>query len=453
MKPIEFHYMVKAGKAVLTAYDKRFYDHRFRYYTGISVPENFNPGRPGAKLSDILEKARLAVRSLEEDGEPISTPTLKHRLGLIISKIAWDGDDLLVWTGKVERVRPASDMPRKQVERLAYAELRKSHPQIARLSGSSDVVGLWRKIIEGKISPKSGGELKKSSISDKQQTLDVFLDFQASRATVYTFDDMNKAFYSEFTLWMRKEKGYDVNTIGKHIKNFKAVLSVGYDHELFEHKRYTTWKVPRKTNEVVIPDKDEFLALVNLPLKGALDDHRDTFVLASFLGPRIGDWKQFDEKNLIVKAGVTYFTYVQEKTGHICSIPVHSLAQKILDKRGGKFPPQISEQNLRYAVKRIWEMVAEKMPSLKHRVVVKVRDNQPVYAIKHTVFSPHTARRIFASQLFYGWFTKPMPASYCMHYTGHKKESSFLRYINAKTKEIAEKALEYFDYPNMKVSG
>src|SRR5690606_23693161 len=94
-----------------------------------------------------------------------------------------------------------------------------------------------------------------------------------------------------------------------------------------------------------------------------------------------------------------------------------------------------------------------KMPSLKHRVVVKVRDNQPVYAIKHTVFSPHTARRIFASQLFYGWFTKPMPASYCMHYTGHKKESSFLRYINAKTKEIAEKALEYFDYPNMKVSG
>lgn len=205
--------------------------------------------------------------------------------------------------------------------------------------------------------------------------------------------------------------------------------------------------------EQLVKDKDEFLALVNLPLKGALDDHRDTFVLASFLGPRIGDWKQFDEKNLIVKAGVTYFTYVQEKTGHICSIPVHSLAQKILDKRGGKFPPQISEQNLRYAVKRIWEMVAEKMPSLKHRVVVKVRDNQPVYAIKHTVFSPHTARRIFASQLFYGWFTKPMPASYCMHYTGHKKESSFLRYINAKTKEIAEKALEYFDYPNMKVSG
>jgi integrase len=288
--------------------------------------------------------------------------------------------------------------------------------------------------------------LRPSTISVKKQTMRLVKEFKPSA----NFENMTMAFYDDFTNWLAKktidkEPQFDGNTIGKHVKELKAILNLAYTRELISHNRFHGWAVQKEKNEVISLSKEEVLKINGLELTGIKKDVRDIFIMACFLGPRIGDFGKIKPENFAVESGVHYFSYVQEKTGAIVKIPVNPIVQKIL-KDG--FPKMIAEQNFRYNLKEIC-----KTADLTERVVVKIRGDKPEYKKKWEAISPHSARRTFASALFYGWFHKPMPASFCMRYTGHKSEKSFMLYIGATEADLDTKALEYFDIkPKMAVA-
>jgi integrase len=97
----------------------------------------------------------------------------------------------------------------------------------------------------------------------------------------------------------------------------------------------------------------------------------------------------------------------------------------------------------------------------KNTIVTKVRGNKEVKALKYHAISPHAARRFFCSSLFYGWFKEnagwfkePMPAAFIMRFSGHKTESSFVKYIGSSDAELEARTMEYFnnEQPQMKAS-
>lgn len=474
MKDLEFVIRLKSGHendalAMLAAYNKCFKNHRFLFSTGIHVNrKTFKPERPGSDLKAYLDKADKALQSLKAEDQPVNNMSLYERLELVRDRYKWDGSEVSIWNGSnVERYTLPEGVSKEEVNQKINQELQKQKPDFAKLlasvtsKGANSLFGFWQKVIEGKVKAKNGKPLTANTIKAKKQTLEILKRYEEYAKVTLTFDSMTMAFYQGFMQWMEtvgKETidsegkkhlaPYDINSRGKNIKDVKAILNLARINEYFSHDKFTRWPIPKERNEVVTLTKEELLHINTLELSGTKDDVRDIFVLACFLGARISDFKAFKTENLYSQSGVTFFQYVQEKTGSICKIPVNAIAQKILDKRNGQFPKMISEQNFRSHLKQIC-----KASELNHRVIVKIRDNKPVYEKKWEAISPHSARRTFATSLFYGWFTRPLPASYCMLYTGHNSEKSFLLYIDAKAKEVNEKALEYFyPQPQMKAS-
>ncbi|MBT1698240.1 phage integrase SAM-like domain-containing protein [Fulvivirgaceae bacterium PWU4] len=468
MENLEFKIQLKGGSdtalAFLVAYNKAFKNHRFISSTGIKVrAKGFDAARPGAALKRILRAGEEAHESLIKDGQPVNNDTLKKRIELIRSRIAWAGNELLTWDGSSVHHFPIPDTTnRLSLEKALRVELSKQRPDFKKIidahlnAGQNELFGFWQGIIDGQIKPRHGKKLRKSTITAKRQSMIVLKEFDP----LASFDKMDMRFYNTFTGWMADQKNkdgstrFDPNTVGRHIKEIKAVLRLAYANDLMTNTRFEMWPVTKEKNEVVALSKEELLGINNLTkingkdLSNTLNDVRDIFVMACFLGPRISDFKNLRKESLFTNAGVQYFEYVQEKTGTRVKIPVHPIVQEILNKRAGEFPKMISEQNFRAHLKDIC-----KAAELNDRVITKIRNGKPEYKLKWQAISPHSARRTFASSLFYGWFSKPMPASFCMRYTGHKSEKSFMIYIGASEKDLDAKALEYFDLtPEMKIA-
>lgn len=468
---IDFSIQLKGGDtkealALLVAYSKEFTGHRFMYSTGLKVSRSsFNAAKPGKQLKDLIQKAEDAYESLKLDGSPVNNESLKARLNLFINRIQWIDNELHLYNGTAIETHVVNDgVSKPELEKLLKTELTKAKPNTSKVinsvlsEGSSELFGFWQGVIDGTIKPRAGKDLRKATIKAKRQTLILVKEFNP----LASFEKMDMKFYNEFSGWMARQtvkrekddgtsetvKRFDSNTIGKHIKDLKAILHLAYRNELLDNDRFRYWPVTKESNEVVALSKDEVLKINSLELSGTKEDVRDLFILACFMGVRISDYKQFKKEALASTAGVTFFSYVQEKTGTRVKIPVHPIALAILEKRNGEFPKMIAEQNFRAYIKEICQAA-----KLNDRVVTKIREGKPEYKKKWEAISPHSARRTFASSLFYGWFSRPMPASLCMRYTGHRTEKSFLLYIGASEKELNEKALEYFDFqPQMKVS-
>lgn len=470
MENLEFKIQLKASEgtplAFIIAYHKAFKDHRFIWSTGIKKKaQGFDPAKPGNVLKRLLNIAEDAHKSLISAGHPVNNDTLKSRIELMRKRLAWSDNELHIWDGSaVQYYSIPESVNRDLLQTQLQQEMTKQKPDFKKIidsvltDGQSGLFGFWSGILEGKIEPRHGKPLRASSAGVKRQTFRMVKEYDP----LASFEKMDMAWYNGFVRWLKDQtvkttlpdetvevrKRFDTNTIGKHVRQLKAVLHLAYRNELMHHDRFKYWPVTKEKNEVVTLSKDELLKINALECTGTKKDVRDIFVLAAFTGPRISDFKTFKKESLSTQAGITYFEYVQEKTGARVKIPVHPIAQEILNKRGGEFPRMISEQNFRAYLK---EICAD--AELNDRVTVKIRDGKPQYKKKFQAISPHSARRTFASSLFYGWFSKPMPASFCMRYTGHKTEKSFMLYIGASEKDLDAKALEYFDLqPVMKAS-
>lgn len=477
---MQFSIQLKSGTtkqalAIVVAYNKQFETSRFVYSSGLKVPrKGFNAAKPGKDLKRLLDTVQKAHDSIIADGSPLNTDSLKARIKLFIERTQWLGNELHVYNGNsLERYVLNDGVDKPELEKLINTELLKAHPNTKKVidnvltHGSSQLFGFWQSIIDGETKPRAGKTLKPSSVSVKRQALRTVKEFNPNAS----FEKMDMQFYNGLTLWMSKQtvrkekkikkekpdgkfeivesfeilKRFDVNTVGKVVKELKSVLHLAYRNELLNNDRFRYWPVTKQSNHVVALSKEEVLKINNLELSGTKQDVRDIFILACFLGPRISDFKSFKRQNLFIEGGITFFEYRQEKTGDPVRVPVHPIAMQILEKRQGEFPKMIAEQNFRSYLKEIC-----KQAKLNDQVYFKAGKDR---IEKHKAISPHSARRTFASALFYGWFGKPMPAALAMRYTGHRSEKSFMLYIGATDKDLDTKALEYFDFqPQMKVS-
>ena len=248
---------------------------------------------------------------------------------MIRNKIGWAGNELSIWDKhkeKVEVYHIADNIDKQALRRALDQELLKHTPHFSKVieavvsGGASELLGFWQKVIDGKIESKSGKPFSKRTLKEKKNTLKLVQRYAAYANITLSFESMDMPFYQDFSLWMKTIGNdgapYDQNTRSKIVRDLKAILNLARVNQYFSHNKYDDWSAPKTANEVVLLSKPEFMKVLGLKLTGTKEDVRDLFVMASFCGARISDFKTFTHENVFVDAdGIQKIRYVQEKTG------------------------------------------------------------------------------------------------------------------------------------------
>jgi site-specific recombinase XerD len=263
-------------------------------------------------------------------------------------------------------------------------------------------------------------------------TLKILRDYAATKKVV-DFNTIDLDFYMDFTEYLRGKCKLSANTIGKHIKIVKTVLNEATEAGINTNTAYKSKRfiVTKEDADNIYLNEQELTALWNLDLskEPKLERVRDIFLLGCYTGLRFSDFSRLTHNH--IKEGFIEIT--QQKTGDPIVIPLHERVKNILARYDGRIPPAISNQKTNEYLKDIAErveMLHETTPittSIKGQRVVK---NTPKWKLVCT----HTARRSFATNEYKAGISTLT----IMAITGHKTETSFLKYIKVTRREQAE---------------
>lgn len=263
------------------------------------------------------------------------------------------------------------------------------------------------------------------------------------------FEDIDMDFYNRFTAWFNT-KGHSLNYLGEKFKILKTVLNDARDidhlhtSEAYKVKGFTT---PQDSPDTIYLTEDELIRMLNLEINEetvsafakdkrpqniwrkviALRKARDMFLIGAFTGLRYSDYSRLSPDN--IKDGVIQIR--NRKTGVTTSVPVHWVVREIIDG-GYDFSHPLWEQKLNQQIKDI-----AMMAGIDERVIVSQnRGGKVVETVrrKYELVSSHTARRSFATNAY----KAGIPSIAIMKITGHKRESTFMRYIRISEEENAE---------------
>lgn len=160
------------------------------------------------------------------------------------------------------------------------------------------------------------------------------------------------------------------------------------------------------------------------------------FVLGTQLGVRVSDLS-VGKDNVVERGGKMFLNLSNQKTVSHVIVPVSTLASEILDFLKWSVP-EFDEVLLNRYIK-----IAGMLAGIVEPCIWREKINGKVVETvmkKYELISSHTMRRSFATNLY----LKGAPSVTIMKITGHKTESSFLKYIRISKQEAAEAIGEYF---------
>ena len=172
------------------------------------------------------------------------------------------------------------------------------------------------------------------------------------------FDDIDYDFYDSFVQFLQ-EDGKKANTIGKHIKNLKAVLRNATNDGHNKNLIFTTkhFKVLSELTTAIYLNEEELEKIRNLDLSGYpnLDRARDIFLIGCYTGQRVSDYNGLTDKNFYKSEGIRFFRIRQQKTGKEVFCPITKEMHYILNKPGndGKPPKRMNEQDINEFIKEV----------------------------------------------------------------------------------------------------
>lgn len=285
----------------------------------------------------------------------------------------------------------------------------------------------------------------KNTILHNKQTLRILKEFEVKKKRKYTFDRINLDFYHDFTDYLKTDKKFGVNTVGKHIANIKTFLGEATERGVntkldYKSKRF---KVTTETVESIYLTEDEILKIYNhdFSKNKRLERTRDLFIVGCYTGLRFSDFSQLTSDN--IKGEL--ITVKTQKTGEKVVIPLHWTVKNILAKYSETakgLPRDLSNQRMNDYLKEIGREVEidEQIYRTQSKDGLKVSAN----VSKWELITTHTARRSFATNLYKNGY----PTIGIMQITGHRTEKSFMKYIKVSHEENAEKLIQHWQTLN-----
>lgn len=280
------------------------------------------------------------------------------------------------------------------------------------------------RIIEGG-GQSSGTTLSRGTLAQYVQTQNKILEYlQRRRIADIPIASLNKEFYDDF-LHFLMGKGLAKNTIGKHVKNIKAMIKIlpsalTVNCEFVE--RGKCLKLEEEVNHTVLSEEELHL-LHECSLDGTLDVIRDHFLMLCWTGCRYSDLGKLTRANMERLGDGWVFKFRQHKTGNKVAIPVFDEITPIMRKYHWQPYRPLSGVTFNRGLKEICRRAG-----IVARVSFQRTEGGRTVsheAQKWRLITAHTARRTFATNMYKRGF----PLLAIMKLTGHKSEKTFLKYI------------------------
>ena len=279
---------------------------------------------------------------------------------------------------------------------------------------------------------KNQKELAKSTITDYNQTLSTLRLFEKEEKYKVLFSSITLEFYDKLKGFIMDNQGYSINTFGKRIKVLKTIMRASKDRELHNNADYEKrdFKVLSRTYKKPYLKLEEIDLIYKCDLNKKHDKYRDMFLLLCNLGIRISDLPQINKGNIAKIKGTNTISIKMRKTNKQVTIPINPIAMQIIEKYNYELP-NVSEQILNKEIKNICKIAGLDRKFKNEKETSKL----------HDIVTSHDGRRSFATNCY----LSGIPASQIMEITGHKTESSFLRYIQETRTPQAPEIFKVFE--------
>jgi integrase len=272
------------------------------------------------------------------------------------------------------------------------------------------------------------------------QVIDHIKSFEKKRKSKIAFKEIDSDLLYEFVEYF-EGLNYNASTIERMITRFKFFCFRAVEQNIKVNSGFKARVYLDKNQEVegVYLTEGEIQQIYDLDLShdDYLDNVRDNLVLNCYLGLRISDFMTSLNIDNIKDGMVSIKT---SKTGAFVRIPIHNLAQKILNKRFGQLPKKIGSAYYNQKIKVVCQLANIDELVYGMRMNPDTRRKEYGYFKKYELITSHVSRKSFAT-LLYGKVPNEVIQSVC----GWSKNSMMLQHYNQTSKiEYAEQLAQYW---------
>lgn len=292
------------------------------------------------------------------------------------------------------------------------------------------------RLCDTRVSPHRGGQtIDYKTKREYARTYYYIQEYEKKRKVHLEFRSITQSFFNDFVAFLQ-ELGLSTNTIWHKTVSLKAVMKAANEQELTDNTKYQLFKNVSEESQAIALSEDELdmLARFDFSHSARLERTRDLFLVGCWTGLRFSDFTRIRQEN--IKDGM--ITIQQQKTNEFVTIPLHPVFLCIWEKYNGNLPANISNQKFNDNLKDVCREAGLMEHVLKS--ITKGGKKQTTVYEKWQLVSSHTARRSFATNLYKSGF----PSISIMQITGHKTESSFLKYIKVTKEEHAKMLMAHW---------
>lgn len=272
----------------------------------------------------------------------------------------------------------------------------------------------------------------KGTIKNYRTTISRLVRYQTAREIKVYLNGLNFDFYDDYLDFATNNLELRPNSIGKDIKNIKAVCNDAHDRGISVNENVFSrrFKPPTEDTQFLTLSLDELNKIEKFKGTESLENVRDWLLIGCWTAARAHDLLRLTSKNIIEHKGNKVIRYLQSKTGKIVLLAIHPQVQRILDRNNGEFPYSIAYANFNLWIKEVCEAVGINDLSVGYyREPDTKRKVKGIYP-KHLLVSTHICRRSFASYHYH-----KVPTSKIMAATGHGSERMLRVYIGSEAEE------------------
>lgn len=282
-------------------------------------------------------------------------------------------------------------------------------------------------------------------------------------------EDLDLDFYNKYKKWFTKQtyttskkaepKHYSLNTFGTHIKCIKTVLNniskdlrPLVDSDIKDKK----FKTDNETADTIYLTEEELIQIhqftptleqiktvigktyLNNELK-SLEAHincKNWFLIGAFTALRVSDYRRIDDFNVINDNLLKIKPKKGTKKNEDLFIPIHWVVKEILQSPNFDIKTPPHEQKINDKIKNVCQMMGFDEPIS----ITRTEGGKQIERItpKYSLVTNHTGRRSAATNMY----KAKIPTLAIMKITGHKTQSSFMKYIKISAEENAEILLD-----------
>ena len=376
-----------------------------------------------------------------------------------------------------DKVVLTSDQARKLIDSVTYAEAEEAKKRAAEERARKEAeakrmtlnkfIDLYKDQVEhGGRQTDKGRNYAKATVRSIKQAMKQFENFQTEMQRTYDFKDIDMNFYYDYTSYLKNKK-YSINSVGKCIKELKAIMNAaeveGYhSNNAWKDKKFKGTRV--EIDSIYLPqeDLDKMMAVDLSKYEKGHTIARDIFMVGVWTAQRVSDYnnikkgdfstltknvmreeddpaKPGEKKAWIEKQEITYLNIRQKKTGAKVAIPCNTQLKAILEKYNYQLP-HLEDQVINRYIKEVAQ--AAGLTEMVEIETTKGGTPQKKKIEKYKLIHTHTARRTGATLMYLAG----VDIYDIMKVTGHSSPAMLKKYIKADSLKVVEKLTDKYDY-------